>query len=240
MSTSTQSSHSDSGRTEFRPRLKSLPIRERPISRIYDVGAQSVSLTELLAAVIGGTNQLELAERLVVRYQVLSDLFNAPLAELQQFSGVGHATAARIKAALELGKRLVHEDSGDRPKVISPADAAKLVMNDMAILEKEELRVILLNTKGYVLGVDTVYIGSVNTTIVRIAEVFREAIRVMASAIIAVHNHPSGDPSPSPEDVRVTEQIVKAGEMLNVDVLDHIVIGKGRYVSLKERDLGFR
>lgn len=223
----------------YKPRLKSLPIREQPISRIYDFGVGSVSLTELLAAVAGGSRQLELAERLLVHYRTLSALFQAPTAELEQFAGIGHATAARLKAALELGKRLVQETPDARPSVRSPADAANLVMHDMALLEKEELRVILLDTKNHVLGVTTVYVGNVNSSIIRVAEVFTEAVRVMAPSIIVAHNHPSGDPTPSPEDARATERIVEAGKLIDIDVLDHIVVGKGRYVSMKERGLGF-
>ena len=186
----------------YKPRLKSLPIKEQPISRIYDFGAGSVSLTELLAAVAGGSRQLELAERLLVHYRTLSALFQAPTAELEQFAGIGHATAARLKAALELGKRLVQETPDARPQVRSPADAANLVMHDMALLEKEELRVILLDTKNHVLGVTTVYVGNVNSSIIRVAEVFQEAVRVMAPSIIVVHNHPSGAVDASPEDVQ--------------------------------------
>ena len=224
----------------YESRLKSLPIKEQPTFRIYDFGAGAVSLTELLAAVAGGSRQLELAERLLVHYRTLSALFQAPTTELEQFAGIGHATAARLKAALELGKRLVQETPDARPSVRSPADAANLVMHDMALLEKEELRVILLDTKNHVLGVTTVYVGNVNSSIIRVAEVFQEAVRVVAPSIIVAHNHPSGDSSPSPEDVRVTERIVQAGKLIDIDVLDHIVVGKGgHFTSLKERGLGF-
>lgn len=233
MTTSTKSPYPE-------PRLKSLPLREQPTSRIYSFGVGSVSLTELLAAVVGGSCQLELAERLLVRYRTLSALFQAPTAELEQFAGIGNATAARLKAALELGKRLVQETSDDRPSVRSPADAANLVMHDMALLEKEELRVILLNTKNHVMGIVTVYVGNVNSSIIRVAEVFQEAVRVMAPSIIVVHNHPSGDPSPSPEDAKVTERIVEAGKLMDIEILDHLIVGKaGRFTSLKERRLGF-
>ena len=225
----------------YESRLKSLPIKEQPISRIYDFGAGAVSLTELLAAVAGGPRQLELAERLLVHYRTLSALFQAPTAELEQFAGIGHATAARLKAALELGKRLVQETPDARPSVRSPADAANLVMHDMALLEKEELRVILLDTKNHVLGVTTVYVGNVNSSIIRVAEVFQEAVRVMAPSIIVAHNHPSGSVDASPEDVQVTERIVEAGKLIDIEVLDHLIIGKGgQFASLKEKRLGFR
>ena len=149
-------------------------------------------------------------------------------------------SAVRSDKPVELGKRLVQETPDARPSVRSPADAANLVMYDMALLEKEELRVILLDTKNHVLGVTTVYVGNVNSSIIRVAEVFQEAVRVVAPSIIVVHNHPSGASFPSPEDVRVTERIVQAGKLIDIDVLDHIVVGKGgQFTSLKERGLGF-
>lgn len=233
MTTSTPSAYTE-------PRLKALPLKERPASRIYDYGPGAVSLGELLAAVTGGPQQLELAERLLVHYRTLGSLYQAPVAELEQFAGVGHATAARLKAALELGKRLVQELPAARPQVRSPADAANLVQYDMALLQKEELRVILLDTKNQVLGVSTVCVGSIDSTVVRMAEVFQAAVRALASAIIVVHNHPSGQCSPSPDDVRVTEEIVAAGKLLDIDVIDHLIVGREGFTSLKERRLGFQ
>ena len=220
-------------------RLHALPLRERPAARIYNYGTGSVNLTELLAAVLGGSCQLELAEQLITKYQSLASLCNAPLTELQALSGLGYASAARIKAALELGRRLVRETPDERPQIRSPEDAANLVMLEMSLLEKEHMRLVLLDTKNRVLDTPTVYIGNLNTTVVRIAELFRCALRANCASMIVVHNHPSGDPTPSPEDVRVTEQIVRAGVMLDIDVLDHLIIGNQRFVSLKERKLGF-
>ena len=126
-----------------------------------------------------------------------------------------------------------------RPQVRSPADAAGLLMAEMGLLEKEHLRALLLDTKNHVLGSPTIYVGSVNTTLIRVAEIFQAAIKVNCAGIIVAHNHPSGDPTPSPEDVAVTERIVSAGKLLDIEVLDHLVIGHQRYVSLKERRLGF-
>jgi len=141
---------------------------------------------------------------------------------------------------MELGRRLLIASPHDRPQIKSPADAANLVMFDMGLLDHEELRVILLDTKNHVLGIETVYKGNVNTSVIRTAELFREAVRRNCAAIIVVHNHPSGDPTPSPEDVRVTEQIDQAGKVLDIEVLDHLIVGQQRYVSLKERGLGFK
>jgi DNA repair protein RadC len=153
--------------------------------------------------------------------------------------GVGIAKAAQIKAALELGKRLMVASPEERPQVKSPADVANLLMLEMGFLDQEHLRVVLLDTKNRVLGMPTIYIGSLNTSVLRVAELFREPIKANCAAVIIVHNHPSGDPTPSPEDVRITQQIVEAGKLLDVEVLDHLVIGQQRYVSLKERGLGF-
>jgi DNA repair protein RadC len=159
--------------------------------------------------------------------------------ELTAQHGIGAAKAAQIKAAIELGRRLREAGPEDRPTINSPSDAADLVRYEMSALEQEHLRVILLDTRNHVLDVIEVYRGSVNSSQVRVGEVFKPAVRRGAPAMIVVHNHPSGDPTPSPDDVAVTRGFVQAGKLLDVEVLDHLVIGQGRYVSLKERGLGF-
>ena len=138
-----------------------------------------------------------------------------------------------------MGRRSIVALPPERLRIKSPADAASLLLADMGALEQEELRTIIVDTKNQVLKVHTVYMGSLNTAVLRIAEVFREAIRLNAAALIVAHNHPSGDPTPSAEDVQVTRQLVEAGKLLNIDVLDHLVIGSQRWLSLKERGLGF-
>ena len=158
---------------------------------------------------------------------------------MRTHKGIGEAKAAQIKAALELGRRLQLAAPNERPQIRGPEDVANLLMLDMGLLEQEHLRTVLLDTKNNVLRVVNVYTGSLNTAVVRVGEVFREAIRANCAAIIVVHNHPSGDPTPSPEDVQVTETLVAAGKLLDIEVLDHVVIGRNRYVSLKERGLGF-
>ena len=127
----------------------------------------------------------------------------------------------------------------ERPQIRTPADAANLVLTEMGLLEQEHLRVMLLDTKNCVLETPTIYVGSLNTSLIRVGELFREAIRANCASLIVLHNHPSGDPTPSPEDVAVTRQIVEAGKLLDVEVLDHLIIGRQRFVSLKERGLGF-
>lgn len=160
--------------------------------------------------------------------------------ELTRLPGVGKRRALQLLAIKELALMLWELDHAQQTQLRSPADAAKLVMLEMSLLDREELRVILLDTKNVVTRIASIYVGNLNTTVVRIAEVFREAIRTNSAGLIVVHNHPSGDPTPSPEDVRVTEMIVEAGSLLNIAVLDHLVIGGKRYVSLKERGLGFK
>ena len=223
--------------------IRDLPQNERPRERLQHIGAQAVATAELLAIVLrtgsGNENALRLAERLLHRFGDLTGLARASLPELQEVHGVGPAKAVEIKAALELGRRLTAQTPEERPRITCPSDAANLLMSEMSLLEQEHLRVLLLNTRNEVLRIHTAYIGSLNTSVVRIAELFRPAIRDNAAYIIVVHNHPSGDPSPSPEDIRVTREIAKAGKLLGIELLDHVVIGQHRFVSLKERRLGF-
>jgi DNA repair protein RadC len=186
-----------------------------------------------------GENVLRLAERLLARFGNLAGLASATLTEMQEVHGIGEAKAVEIKAALEIGRRLTLSAPDERVQVSSPGDAANLLMSEMSFLDQEHLRLVLLDTRNRVLRTPTVYIGSLNTSVVRVGELFRHAIRENAAAMIVAHNHPSGDPSPSPEDVAVTREIVRAGKLLDIDVLDHLVIGRGRFVSLKERGLGF-
>lgn len=220
--------------------IRELPVTEQPGERLRRYGPAALSSAELLAVLLGLTD-LGQAETLLARYDGLEGLARAPLAELAgRYRGIGLAKALQLKAAFELGRRAVVALPPDRLRVKSPADAANLLLADMSALEQEELRTIILDTRNQVLKIHTVYVGSLNTAVVRIAEVFREAVRLNAAAIIALHNHPSGDPSPSPEDIHVTRQLVEAGRLLNIEVLDHLVIGQGgRWLSLKERGLGF-
>jgi DNA repair protein RadC len=229
--------------TEYNPLIRDLPTGERPRERLMHYGAQAVSSAELLAIIIrtgsGGESVLRLAEKLLASFDGLPGIARASLTELQQVKGIGPAKAVEIKAALELGRRLLATAPEERPKITSPADAANLLMSEMMLLEKEHLRVILLDTRNQVISTPTIYIGSLNTSVVRIGELFKPAIKQNAAAIIVAHNHPSGDPSPSPEDVRVTREIGKAGKLLSIELLDHVIIGRNRFVSLKERGLGF-
>lgn len=182
---------------------------------------------------------LQLAQILLAQTDGLPGLIRASRAEMESVKGIGKVKALRIKAALELGRRALTVSTEEKPQLTSPTDAANLLMSEMMYLEQEHLKLITLDTRNRILSVPTLYIGSLNTAVVRIAELFKFAIRENAAAIIVAHNHPSGDPSPSPEDVHFTRQLVKAGKLLDIEVLDHIIIGRQRYVSLKERSLGF-
>ena len=231
-----------SDRPEYRLTLRELPSEERPRERLRQRGAEYLSAAELLAILLrtGTTeeNVLELAGRLLARWGGLVGLHRASFAELCAVKGVGEAKAAQLKAGLELGRRLLAASPEERPAVRTPQDVADLLLPEMRFLDQEHLRVVLLSTKNQVLAVPTVYKGNVRAAQVRPSEVFREAVRENAPSVIIVHNHPSGDPTPSPEDVAVTRELVQAGRLLDIEVLDHVVLGNGRYASLRERGLG--
>ena len=229
--------------TEYRPTIKDLPVDERPRERLARAGEGALSTAELLAIILrtglGGENVLAMATRLISKYNGLPGLARASFAELQAEKGLGKAKTAQIKAALELGRRMLLSSPEDRFAVRSPADVAQLLMAEMAHLEQEHFRVLYLDTRNRLLGSETVYVGSLNASHIRVGEIFRDAVKRNCAAIIVVHNHPSGDPTPSPEDVAVTRQLVEAGKLLDIELLDHLIIGQQRFVSLRERGLGF-
>lgn len=224
-------------------RITDLAQSERPRERLALLGPQALSTAELLAILlrvgVPGENAVQVGQRLLQSFGGLRGLQGATLEEVQSQHGLGEAKASVIKAAIELGRRLMLEAPEERPAINSPADAAALVLYEMSALEQEHLRVMLLNTRNQVIDIIELYHGSLNSSVVRVGEVFKPAVRRNASSIIVIHNHPSGDPSPSPDDVAVTKAIVEAGRLMNIDVLDHLVIGQGRFVSMKERGMGF-
>ena len=224
---------------EYRPRVRDLPVKEQPVNRLRHVGPGAVSTTELLACLLQTSDAFHQAQELLTRFGGLPGLVRACETEIVEVDGIGPAQAARIKAALETGRRLLLTTPEDRIAVRSPADVAQLLMAEMSYLQQEHFRVLHLDTRNRMLGSETICVGSVNATHLRVGEVFRDAVKRNCAAIIAVHNHPSGDPTPSPEDVEVTRQLVSAGKLLDVEVLDHLIIGQQRYVSLRERGLGF-
>jgi DNA repair protein RadC len=221
-------------------RVQLLPASETPAARLaFDPLACTTQ--ELLAALIGGVKQLEIAQALIEKYGNLTRILKAHPNDLELLPDIGFQTAIRIKAALVLGQRMVTQAASDEQTAInSPADAAMLVQNEMSTLDHEELWVLNLDRRNRVIEITHLYKGSVSSSQVRVGEVFQAAIRLRASAIIPVHNHPSSDPTPSPDDVALTRAVVQAGKLLDCDVLDHLVIGSSnRWVSLKERGLGF-
>ena len=224
-------------------RIRDMHEDERPRERLLAYGPSSLSNAELLAILlrvgIQGENAVMMAQRILTTFGGLPGLARTSAQEMGAIKGLGEAKACQLLAALELGKRLAAASPQDRPVITSPADAANLVLVEMGLLDHEQLRVMLLDTKNQVHAIATVYKGAVNSAQVRVAEVFRDAIRHNHPALILVHNHPSGDPTPSRDDIRVTKDIVQAGELLGISVLDHLVIGQQRFVSMKERGLGF-
>jgi len=224
-------------------RIMDLHESDRPRERLASLGPQALTNAELIAILlrvgVRGESAVTVGQRLLNKFSGLNGLHRAPFAELKKEYGLKDAKAAQIKAAIELGRRLTLEAPEERPTINSPADAAALVQYEMSALEQEHLRVVLLDRRNRVSEIVEVYKGSVNSSQVRVGEIFKEAIRKNASAVVVIHNHPSGDPTPSPDDVAVTRAIVQAGKLLDVEVLDHLVIGQGRWVSLKERGLGF-
>lgn len=225
--------------SDTRTLVNTLPLRERPAWRVT-YQADGCSIVELLAAIIGGARQIEAAQDIIARFGSVQGLARATCEEVAEVDGIGQATAARMQAALEIGRRLSSSLDEDIPAISTPDAAANLLLYRMQDLDQERLVVLLLDSRNHLIGEPVeVYHGSLNTTLIRIGEVLRPAVRANAAAILVAHNHPSGDPTPSADDVAVTRAIVKAGKMLDIDVHDHIVIGRGRFVSLKSRGLGF-
>lgn len=222
-----------------RRRVCDLPAEERPLYRLHHAGSSALATTELLALVLGTAEAPGLSADLLGAFGSLHQLARASKTQLMKIRGIGEAQAGRLVAMLELSRRLQEPPAGERPRVTSPADGANLLMGRMSHLQQEELWVILLDTRNRVLGTPSIYRGSLNTSVVRIGEVFRPAVEAPAAAVIVAHNHPSGDPSPSPEDVSVTRQLVQAGNLLGIELLDHLIIAAHGFTSLKEKGLGF-
>jgi DNA repair protein RadC len=224
-----------------RLKMKELPLCERPYDKMSAVGAEHLSNSELLAIIIKtGTKSytaVELAQMVLKLSQDgrLSSLNNLSIEQLMKIKGIGRVKAIQIKAALEFSKRIATSDGLVRHAIKSASDVSNLMMEEMRYLKKEMFKTILLDTKNQVLRIADISTGSLNSSIVHPREVFSEAIKCGCNSIIFVHNHPSGDPTPSTEDLHSTERLVNAGDILGIKVLDHIILGDGRYVSLKEQ-----
>ncbi|MBI4928658.1 MAG: DNA repair protein RadC [Anaerolineae bacterium] len=224
-------------------RITDIEETDRPRERLAELGAQSLSNAELIAILlrvgVPGENAVQVGQRLLNDLGGLYGLHRASFNEICSQYGVGMAKAAQIKAAIELGRRLAIQEPEERAAIHHPGDAAELVRYEMSALNQEHLRTILLDTRNRVITIEKVYVGSLNSSTVRVGELFKAAIQRSAASLIMVHNHPSGDPTPSPEDVALTRSVVQAGKLMDIEVLDHLVIGHNRYISLKERGLGF-
>ena len=223
--------------------LREVPEGERPRERLALRGPGGLNAAELIALVWGtgarGMNAVDLAEEALARHDGLTGLARASDTELAAIPGIGPARAAQLSAAFELGRRLLADWPTGRWTIRAPRDVAERLILQMGRLEREELRVVLLNTKNAVLRVSTVYQGNVSSSLVRVGELYRDAVRLNASGIILVHNHPSGDPTPSPDDLHLTAEALAAGRLLDIELLDHLVIGHDAFVSLRERGVAF-
>ncbi|MBO9311945.1 MAG: DNA repair protein RadC [Chloroflexus sp.] len=224
-------------------RMHELPTHDQPRERLARLGAGALSDAELLAILLrvgtNGANVLQLAYQVLAECGGWAGLQLLDFNDLCQRHGIGTSKAASIKAALEIGRRLARSGIDERFPIRSPADVATLLMVEMSHLDQEHLRTILLDTKNRVQQINTVYIGSLNSATIRVGEVFKEAVRRNSAGIIVVHNHPSGEATPSMDDIEVTRQLVAAGRLLDIELIDHLIIGRGQYVSLRERGLGF-
>jgi len=221
--------------------LRDVPDEERPRERMMQYGAQALSNAELLAILLRtGTYQesaVFLAQRLLSQAGGLRNLVDMSLQQLTEIKGIGAAKGLQIQAGIELGRRLARSSMNETVTVRSPQDVADLLMEELRYLNKEHFVCLFLNTKNHVIGQETLSMGSLNASIVHPREVFRAAIKRSSASIICVHNHPSGDPTPSSEDVQMTQRLAEAGEIVGIEVLDHIVIGDRKFVSLKEQGL---
>lgn len=219
--------------------IRDFPKDERPRERFIQNGPESLSNHELVALMLRtGTKDesvLQLANRLLTHFEGLRLLKDATLNEITSIKGIGMAKAIQLLASVELGRRISNLNYDDRYVIRSPEDGAKYMMNDMRFLTQEHFVALYLNTKNQVLHKQTIFIGSLNASIVHPREVFKQAIRRSAASVICLHNHPSGDPSPSQEDIEVTKRLSECGKIIGIELLDHLIIGENKFVSLKEK-----
>lgn len=221
--------------------LREIPKEERPRERMLQFGAHALSNSELIAILLRtGTvaeSAVSLAQRVLVEAGGLRKLVGLGTEQLMSIKGIGVAKALQVQAGIELGRRLAQSELDPAEIVRSPQDVARYVMEDLRYLQKEHFVCLFLNTKNHVIAQETLSIGSLNASIVHPREVFRAAIKRGSYAVICIHNHPSGDPTPSPEDLEMTHRLVEAGNIIGIDVLDHLIIGEQKYISLKEQGL---
>jgi len=221
--------------------IKSLPVEERPRERLEKYGAQSLSNAELLAILLrtgaAGHSALDLAGTILVRFRNLSEIAAAGIGELSQIKGMGLSKTVQLLAAFELGRRLHISELSQTSRVSSPGDVAELVMPRLRFLKQEHFLVIHLNTKNKILSEETISKGTLDSSLVHPREVFKTAVKNSSAALILVHNHPSGDPQPSNDDLNLTRRLKEAGEIMGIPILDHLIIGDNKFISLREEGL---
>ncbi|MDQ0196770.1 RadC family protein [Paenibacillus wynnii] len=221
--------------------LRDLPHEERPRERMMQYGAESLSQAELLAILLRtGTHResaIGIAQRMLSQVGGLRQLADLSIKELTSIKGIGPAKAIQLKAGIELGRRMSNSRLNQPVIIRSPYDAADILTEQLRYLQKEHFVCLFLNTKNHVIAQETLSMGSLNASIVHPREVFRAAIKCSSASIICAHNHPSGDPTPSPEDISLTSRLLQAGEIVGIDVLDHLIIGDSGFVSMKEKGL---
>ncbi|KAA9000403.1 JAB domain-containing protein [Paenibacillus spiritus] len=221
--------------------LRDLPHEERPRERMMQYGAEALSQAELLAILLRtGTRResaIAVAQRILGQAGGLRKLADLGVEELTGIKGIGPAKAVQLKAAIELGRRMAGSRLGEPVTIRSPQDAADLLSEQLRYLQKEHFVCLFLNTKNHVIAQETLSMGSLNASIVHPREVYRAAIKYSSASIVCAHNHPSGDPAPSPEDIALTRRLFQAGEIVGIDLLDHLIIGDGSFVSLKEKGI---
>lgn len=219
--------------------LKDIPQEDRPRERLLTVGSEKLSNQELFAILLGSGTKNEsvmvLAQRVLNHFEGLRLMKDATIEELTTIKGIGTAKGVLLLSAMEVGKRMSQYKQEDRYVIRSPKDGADYIMEEMRSLNQEHFVALFLNTKNQIVHRQTIFIGSLNASIVHPREIFREAVKRSAASIICAHNHPSGDPSPSQEDIHITRRLAEAGKMIGIEVLDHLVIGDRKYVSLKEK-----
>lgn len=222
-------------------KILDLPQNERPREKLLRYGAETLSNNELLAIILRtGSKQeniISLCDRIISECGGLNGLLSASAEEFKKLKGIGNAKATQLLALTEISKRLKGFKSGEEYKITSPKDISQYLMEDMRYLKKEYLKLIMLNTKNVIISIKDISIGNLNSSIVHPREVFYEAIKKCSASVVICHNHPSGDPTPSKEDVNITARLKECGKLLGIEVLDHIIIGNGTYVSLKEKGL---
>lgn len=219
--------------------IRDTPKEERPRERFLQEGPKSLSNQELLALLIrtGTKNEsvIQLSSRLIRTFEGLRLLKDASIEEITAIHGIGEAKAIQILAAIEIGRRINSLNNQDRYVIRSPEDCVNYCMDEMRFLSQEHFVCLYLNTKNQVLHKQTIFIGSLNASIVHPREVYKEAFRRSAASIICLHNHPSGDPQPSREDIEVTKRLVECGKIIGIELLDHVIIGDQKFISLKEK-----